>query len=76
MGNHNIKLRICSTLAAGFFSGGIVCNEMIGNAAIMSAFFGITCLSRYSRAVRPSPQDSERSKEITARKSPIGSTNH
>ncbi|CAG9614269.1 hypothetical protein BACCIP111899_03496 [Bacillus rhizoplanae] len=37
-------------------------------------------LSRYSWAVRPPPQDSEKSEEdrwgITARKSPIGSTNH
>ncbi|GLV67117.1 hypothetical protein Bmyc01_57860 [Bacillus mycoides] len=37
-------------------------------------------LSRYSWAVRPLPQDLEKSKEdrwgITAYKSPIGSTNH
>ncbi len=41
--------------------------------------FTFLYLSRYSWAVRPPPQDSERSKEdrwgITARKSPIGSTN-
>ncbi|MED1475456.1 hypothetical protein [Bacillus pseudomycoides] len=40
----------------------------------------VMILSRYSWAVRPLPQDLEKSKEdrwgITAHKSPIGSTNH